>query len=196
MHRGRRLPLKKVVQSVRPCAEACRPEAEQKLCLLPNGLASKLKTIHEKRYYDMVSSNRSKTTKSTTRRSGQGTTSSETKTTVVTSSHREETQTMQSPDSKTVQQTTLKEETTTVVTSSHKSETAGSNLSTKRPTQLSEIYVRQSEFEDSFMEDVRIQCDDIEKKIDLVLQACRKLIDTRFVMMKNKPVWYDRDTAA
>ena len=103
---------------------------------------------------------------------------------------------MQSPDSKTVQQTTLKEETTTVVTSSHKSETAGSNLSTKRPTQLSEIYVRQSEFEDSFMEDVRIQCDDIEKKIDLVLQACRKLIDTRFVMMKNKPVWYDRDTAA
>ena len=103
---------------------------------------------------------------------------------------------MQSPDSKTVQQTTLKEETTTVVISSHKSETAGSNLSTKRPTQLSEIYVRQSEFEDSFMEDVRIQCDDIEKKIDLVLQACRKLIDTRFVMMKNKPVWYDRDTAA
>lgn len=126
----------------------------------------------------MVSSNKSKTT------------------TVVTSSHRRESQTTQSPDSKTVQQTTLKEETTTVVTSSHKREPAGSNLSTKRPTQLSEIYVRQSDFEDAFMEKVRIQCDAIEKTIDIVSQACRKLIDKRFVKMKNKRVWYDRDTAA
>lgn len=112
----------------------------------PEDIASTLETINEKRYYDMVSSNKSKTT------------------TVVTSSHREETQTTQSPDSKTVQQGTSRKETTTVVTSSHKSETAGSNLSTKRPTQLSEIYVRQSDFEDSFMEDVRVWCDDIEKK--------------------------------
>ena len=144
----------------------------------------------------MVSSNRSKTTKSTTRRSGQGTTASEKTTTVVTSSHRRERQTTKSPDSKTVQQTTSREETTTVVTSSHEKSMAGSNLSTKRPTQLSEIYVRQSDFEDAFMEDVRIQCDDIEKKISDVLQACQKLIDKRFVKMKNKRVWYDRDTAA
>ncbi|MEE0658841.1 MAG: hypothetical protein UCI88_07065 [Megasphaera massiliensis] len=126
----------------------------------------------------MVSSNRRKTT------------------TVVTSSHREGTQTTKSPDSKTVQQTTSREETTTVVTSSHKIEMAGRNLSTKRPTQVSEIYVRQQDFEDSFMEDVRVQCDDIEKKIDLVFQACQKLIDKRFVKMKNKRVWYDRDVAA
>ena len=114
----------------------------------------------------------------------------------MTSSHREETQTTKSPDSQTVQQGTSREETTTVVTSSHKSETAGNHLSTKRPTQLSEIYVRESDFEDSFMEDVRLRCDDIEKTINDVLQACRKLIDKRFVKMKNKRVWYDRDTAA
>ena len=46
------------------------------------------------------------------------------------------------------------------------------------------------------MQDVRTQCDQIEKAIDKVLQACRKLFDKRFVKMKNKRVWYDRDTAA
>ena len=85
---------------------------------------------------------------------------------------------------------------TTVVTSSHKSEKAGSNLSTKRPTQLSEIYVRRQDFGDFIMEDIHVWCDDIEKTINDVLQACRKLIDKRFVKMKNKRVWYDRDTAA
>ena len=79
---------------------------------------------------------------------------------------------------------------------SDKRETARTTLSIKRPTQLSKIYVRQSDFEDSFMEDVRVQCDDIEMKIDNVFQACRKLIDKRFVKMKNKRVWYDRDTSA
>ena len=79
---------------------------------------------------------------------------------------------------------------------SNQETTKTGQLSTQRPTQLSEIYVRQQDFEDSFMEDVRIQCDDIEKKIDIVFQACRKLIDRRFVKMKNKRVWSDRDTAA
>lgn len=145
----------------------------------------------------MEPSNKSKTTKSITRMSRQGTTSSDEKTTtVVSSSHKRKTQTTKSPDSKTVQQTTLKEGTTIVVTSSHKSETTGTILSTKRPTQLSKIYVRQSDFEDSFMEDVRLRCDDIEKTLNDVLQACRKLIDKRFVKMKNKRVWYDRDVAA
>ncbi len=142
-------------------------------------------------------SNKSKTTKSTTRRTRQGKTSSDKKTTtVVTSSHRRESQTVKSPDSQTVQETTSREEMTTVVTSSHKSEKAGSNLSTKRPTQLSEIYVRRQDFGDFIMEDIHVWCDDIEKTINDVLQACRKLIDKRFVKMKNKRVWYDRDTAA
>ena len=69
-------------------------------------------------------------------------------------------------------------------------------LSNKRPTQVSKIYVCQSDLENSFMDDVRIQCDDIEKKINDVLKACQKLIDKRFVKMKNKRVWYDRDVAA
>lgn len=46
---------------------------------------------------------------------------------------------------------------------SDKREMAVSNLSTKRPTQLSKIYMRKGDFEDSFIKDLRIQCDDIEK---------------------------------
>lgn len=46
-------------------------------------------------------------------------------------------------------------------------------LSNKRPTQVSKIYVCQSDLENSFMDDVRIQCDDIEKKINDVLKACQ-----------------------
>ena len=79
---------------------------------------------------------------------------------------------------------------------SDKREMAVSNLSTKRPTQLSKIYMRKGDFEDSFIKDLRIQCDDIEKNLDIVLPACRRLIDKRFVRMRNKRVWYDRDTAA
>lgn len=69
-------------------------------------------------------------------------------------------------------------------------------MSRKVPTQLDKLHVRRSDFENFFMQDVRTQCDQIEKSIDEVLQACRKLLDKRFVQMKNKRVWYDRDTAA
>ena len=96
----------------------------------------------------------------------------------------------------TVPQTTSKVETTAVVTSSRKNEMTGTKLSTKRPTQVSEIYVHSKDLENSFVEEARVQCNRIEKSIDTVLQACRRLIDKRFVMMKNKRVWYDRDTAA
>lgn len=74
--------------------------------------------------------------------------------------------------------------------------TETTEMSRKRPTQLDKLYVRRSDFENFFMQDVRTQCDQIEKAIDKVLQACRKLFDKRFVKMKNKRVWYDRDTAA
>ncbi|WP_306539806.1 hypothetical protein [Megasphaera sp.] len=79
---------------------------------------------------------------------------------------------------------------------SNQDTTKTEQLSTQRPTQLSEIYVRQQDFEDSFIANIYSQCDDIEKNIDLALQACRKLINRRFVKMKNKQVWYDRDTAS
>ena len=79
---------------------------------------------------------------------------------------------------------------------SNQETTTTEKLSDQRPTQVSEIHVSQQDFEDAFMEDVFTRCDDIEKKIDFVFQACRKLIDKRFVKMKNKRVWYDRDTAA
>ena len=87
---------------------------------------------------------------------------------------------------------------------SNQEATKREQLSTQRPTQLSEIYVgqlnesrmSQQKFENSFMEEGRSQGEVIEKNIDLVFQACRKLIDQRFVKMKNKRVWYDRDTAS
>ena len=66
--------------------------------------------------------------------------------------------------------------------------TETTEMSRKRPTQLDKLYVRRSDFENFFMQDVRTQCDQIEKAIDKVLQACRKLFDKRFVKMKNKRV--------
>ena len=87
---------------------------------------------------------------------------------------------------------------------SNQETTTAEKLSDQRPTQLSEVYVSQrneshvdqQKLENSFMEEERSQGEVIEKKIDVVFQACRKLIDKRFVKMKNKRVWYDRDTAA
>lgn len=168
------------MQFVKPCGKACHPGQREISVCSRMALYRSLKLFTKRGIMSMEPSNKSKTTKSITRMSRQGTTSSDEKTTtVVSSSHKRKTQTTKSPDSKTVQQTTLKEGTTIVVTSSHKSETTGTILSTKRPTQLSKIYVRQSDFEDSFMEDVRLRCDDIEKTLNDVLQACRKLIDKR-----------------
>lgn len=46
---------------------------------------------------------------------------------------------------------------------SNQDTTKTEQLSTQRPTQLSEIYVRQQDFEDSFIANIYSQCDDIEK---------------------------------
>lgn len=66
-------------------------------------------------------------------------------------------------------------------------------LSKERPTQLTEIPMNQADFEDLFIADTLSWS---EQAVNNILKACQALIDQRFVMMKNKRVWYDRDVAA
>lgn len=66
-------------------------------------------------------------------------------------------------------------------------------LSKERPTQLTEIPVNQADFEDLFIADTLSWG---EQAVNNILKACQALVDKRFVMMKNKRVWYDRDVAA
>lgn len=69
-------------------------------------------------------------------------------------------------------------------------------LSKERPTQLTEIPVNQADFEDLFLADTLSWGEQVEQAVNHILKACQALIDKRFVMMKNKRVWYDRDVAA
>lgn len=69
-------------------------------------------------------------------------------------------------------------------------------LSKERPTQLTEIPVNQADFEDLFLADTLSWGEQVEQAVNHILKACQALIDQRFVMMKNKRVWYDRDVAA
>lgn len=69
-------------------------------------------------------------------------------------------------------------------------------LSKERPTQLTEIPVNQADFEDLFIADTLSWSEQVEQAVNNILKACQALIDQRFVMMKNKRVWYDRDVAA
>lgn len=69
-------------------------------------------------------------------------------------------------------------------------------LSKERPTQLTEIPVNQANFEDLFLADTLSWSEQVEQVVNNILKACQALIDQRFVMMKNKRVWYDRDVAA
>lgn len=69
-------------------------------------------------------------------------------------------------------------------------------LSKERPTQLTEITVNQADFEDLFIADTLSWGEQVEQAVNNILKACQALIDQRFVMMKNKRVWYDRDVAA
>lgn len=69
-------------------------------------------------------------------------------------------------------------------------------LSKERPTQLTEIPVNQANFEDLFITDTLSWVEQVEQTVNNILKACQALIDQRFVMMKNKRVWYDRDVAA
>lgn len=66
-------------------------------------------------------------------------------------------------------------------------------LSKERPTQLTEIPVNQADFEDLFLADTLSWG---EQAVNHILKACQGLMDKRFVMMKNKRVWYDREVAA
>lgn len=66
-------------------------------------------------------------------------------------------------------------------------------LSKERPTQLTEIPVNQADFEDLFLADTLSWS---EQAVNHILKACQALMDKRFVMMKNKRIWYDRDVAA
>lgn len=66
-------------------------------------------------------------------------------------------------------------------------------LSKERPTQLTEIPVNQADFEDLFIADTLSW---VEQTVNDLLKACQALMAQRFVMMKNKRVWYDRDVAA
>lgn len=69
-------------------------------------------------------------------------------------------------------------------------------LSKERPTQLTEIPVNQADFEDLFIADTLSWSEQVEQAVNDLLKACQALMDKRFVMMKNKRVWYDRDVAA
>lgn len=69
-------------------------------------------------------------------------------------------------------------------------------LSKERPTQLTEIPVNQADFEDLFLADTLSWGEQVEQNVNDILKACQALMDKRFVMMKNKRVWYDRDVAA
>lgn len=69
-------------------------------------------------------------------------------------------------------------------------------LSKERPTQLTEIPVNQADFEDLFLADTLSWGEQVEQAVNHILMACQALMDKRFVMMKNKRVWYDRDVAA
>lgn len=69
-------------------------------------------------------------------------------------------------------------------------------LSKERPTQLTEIPVNQADFEDLFIADTLSWGEQVEQAVNNILKACQALMDQRFVMMKNKRVWYDRDVAA
>lgn len=69
-------------------------------------------------------------------------------------------------------------------------------LSKERPTQLTEIPVNQADFEDLFLADTLSWGEQVEQAVNHILKACQALMNKRFVMMKNKRVWYDRDVAA
>lgn len=69
-------------------------------------------------------------------------------------------------------------------------------LSKERPTQLTEIPVNQADFEDLFIDDFSPWGEQVEQAVNDLLKACQALMDQRFVMMKNKRIWYDRDVAA
>lgn len=69
-------------------------------------------------------------------------------------------------------------------------------LSKERPTQLTEIPVNQADFEDLLLADTLSWGEQVEQAVNHILMACQALMDKRFVMMKNKRVWYDRDVAA
>ena len=69
-------------------------------------------------------------------------------------------------------------------------------LSKERPTQLTEIPVNQADFEDLFITDTLSWGEQVEQAVNDLLKACQALLDQRFVMMKNKRVWYDRYVAA
>lgn len=69
-------------------------------------------------------------------------------------------------------------------------------LSKERPTQLTEIPMNQADFEDLFIADTLSWGEQVEQAVNHILKACQGLMDKRFVMMKNKRVWYDRDVAA
>lgn len=69
-------------------------------------------------------------------------------------------------------------------------------LSKERPTQLTEIPVNQADFEDLFLADTLSWGEQVEQAVNHILKVCQALMDKRFVMMKNKRVWYDRDVAA
>lgn len=69
-------------------------------------------------------------------------------------------------------------------------------LSKERPTQLTEIPVNQADFEDLLLADTLSWGEQVEQAVNHILKACQALMDKRFVMMKNKRVWYDRDVAA
>lgn len=69
-------------------------------------------------------------------------------------------------------------------------------LSKERPTQLTEIPVNQADFEDLFLADTLSWGEQVEQAVNHILKACQALMNKRFVMMKNKRVWYDREVAA
>lgn len=65
-----------------------------------------------------------------------------------------------------------------------------------QPRQIREISVRRAQFEEIFTNTSLAKCDEIVWALNEIVTACKNLIDNRFVIMKNKRVYFDRATAS
>ena len=68
-------------------------------------------------------------------------------------------------------------------------------LETDHVYQMHEIRVRKQQFADCFAKAAVKKIQEIQQDIKSVVSACEKIIAKRFVLMKNKDVWYDHNVA-
>ena len=68
-------------------------------------------------------------------------------------------------------------------------------LETDHVYQMHEIRVRKQQFADCFADAAVKKIQEIQQDIKSVVSACERIIAKRFVLMKNKDVWYDHNVA-